>query len=332
MKNVRLLLLGMFVMVGMLSCKNTVKNLRPVVTGASGEVLVVINKTLWNDAVGDTLRAIMQEPQLGLPQNEPLFTLLHVGHDGFGRMFKTHRSILDIRIDSKVKQAKMAVKNNYYARTQAYMRVEAPNNKAMVEFLAENRAKVVSYFYKGERERKKATIKQNVVQDIFDRIRKKNNFSLAFPSGYRINKDTLNFMWISNETPTSSQGMFIYTYEYTSEKEFTKEAILKKRNFLLKKFIPGPTVGSYMTTEMNYPISCAHFDFKGNYAMETRGLWKVENDFMGGPFQSITFLDKENNKVVCFDSYVYYPNQNKREMLRELEAIMYSYEVNPAKK
>ncbi len=290
---------------------------------------MVINKTLWKDAVGDTLRAIMQEPQTGLPQNEPLFTLLNIEHNNWGRMFKTHRSILYINVSAKLKKPKLFIKNEYFARTQAYIRAEAPDNKTMIELLEKNRAKIISYFYKGEIDRKKASFKKNVVQGIFNKLKKKYNFTLTFPAGYKINKDTLNFMWISSETPSYSQGMFIYSYEYTSEKEFKKDAILKKRNNLLRRYVPGPTEGSFMTTEMNYPISCSHLVFKENYAMETRGLWKVENDFMGGPFLSITLLDKENNKVICMDSYVYYPNENKREMLRELEAIMYSYKKAP---
>ncbi len=324
-----LLLLVILIAIGTTSCKQATKNLRPMVTGASGELLAVINETLWKDAIGDTLRAIMREPQMGLPQNESLFTLLHVEHNNWGRMFKTHRSILDISVNAKIKAPKMFIKNDYFARTQAYMRLEAPNNKAMLELLNQNRAKIVSYFYRGEIDRKKATFKKNVVQGIFDKLKKKYNFTLTFPSGYKINKDTLDFMWVSNETPTYSQGMFIYSYEYTSEEEFKKETILKKRNNLLRRYVPGPTEGSFMTTEMNYPISCNHLTFKDNYAMETRGLWKVENDFMGGPFLSITLLDKENNKVLCMDAYVYFPNKDKREMLRELEAIMYSFEKVP---
>ncbi len=320
-----LLLLGMLIAVGTFSCKQATKNLRPMVTGGSGELLVIINETLWKDAIGDTLRLVLKEPQIGLPQTEPLFNLLNISHDKWGRIFKTHRSILDINVNAKIKKPQLYIKNEYLARTQSYMRLDAPDKKSMLQLLNENKAKIISYFYKGEIDRKKATFRKNVVQSIFYKLKDKYNFTLTFPAGYRLNKDTLNFMWISNETPTYSKGMFIYSYEYTSEKQFEKEAILKKRNELLKKYIPGPTKGSYMSTETIYPVSCNHLTFYGNYAMEARGLWKVENDFMGGPFLNITFLDKHSNKLICLDAYVYYPNKNKREMLRELEAIMYSY-------
>jgi len=325
-KIINITLLCALVIVSAVSCKKTTKGLRPVVTGGSGEVLVLINDALWESAVGDTLKSILNDTQLGLPQDEPVLDVIHINHNAFSSMFKTHRSILDLRVSAKLKKSNLAVKDELYAKTQSFMKVEAKNNKAMIELLQENRNKIVAYFLLGERNRKIKTFRRNVVQEIFEKVKSKYQFTLSFPSGYKINKDEPDFLWISNETPTTSQGMFIYSYDYLSEDMFSKDQIIKRRNNLLKKYVPGPSEGSYMATEMSYPILSRQFDFGGNYAYETRGLWQVENDFMGGPFVSVTFLDEKNNRVICMDSYVYYPNNNKREMLRELEAIMYSYD------
>jgi len=323
---IQVAVLCLFVVVSVSSCQKTTKGLRPVVTGKSGELLVLVNDALYDGIVGDTLKSILQDTQIGLPQNEPLFDVLHITHNAFSSMFKTHRSILDLRVSTQVAESKISVKDELYAKTQSFMKIEAANKQEMLTLLENNRNKIIAYFLLGERNRKIKIFKKNVVQEIFEKLKTKNNFTLAFPAGYEINKEEDNFLWISKETPTTSQGMFVYTYDYTSEESFTKEAVVKKRNFLLKKFVPGPQEGSFMTTEEEYPISFRQFEFDGNYASETRGLWKVENDFMGGPFVSITFLDQKSNKVICFDSYVYYPNHDKRELLREVEAIMFSFE------
>ena len=322
---IQVVTLCLFVVASMSSCKKTTKGLRPVVTGKSGEVLVLINDALYEGSVGDSLKSVLNDTQIGLPQSEPLFDILHLSHNAFSSMFKTHRSILDLIVSSKVTESKISVKDEVYAKSQSFMKIEAKNNKEMIKMLVENRNKIIAYFHLGERNRKLQVFSKNTVQEVFDKLKKKYKFTLTFPSGYTINKEEGDFLWISKETPTTSQGMFIYSYDYLSEDSFTKDAVIKKRNILLGNFVPGPLEGSYMTTELGYPISNRYFEFMGNYASETRGLWKVENDFMGGPFLNITFLDKKNNKVVCLDSYVYYPNHNKRELLRELEAVMYSY-------
>jgi hypothetical protein len=72
------------------------------------------------------------------------------------------------------------------------------------------------------------------------------------------------------------------------------------------------------------PIYSNPVDFNGRFAIETRGLWRLENDFMGGPFVNYTFVNEKNNKVVTIDGYVFAPNKPKRDLLIQLEAIAHS--------
>ncbi len=307
------------------SCKKTTQGLMPTVTGRSGEMLVLTSKALWDGHVGDSIKAIFNDTQVGMPQGETVMDLLHLNHDAFSSMFKTHRSILEIIVSPSVKETKFILRDNVLARTQAFMRIEAPSNKEMLKIITENRGKILSHFLRSERTRKMEIMSKAPVQEIFDYLKKKKQFTLAFPSGYEIGKADSDFLWVRKETPETSQGMFIYTYDYLSEEAFTKDAILLMRNTMLKDLVPGPSKGSYMATEHGFPISFNHFEFQGNYAVEMRGLWKVKNDFMGGPFVNISFLDAENNRIICMDSYVYRPNKDKRELLRELVAVMHTY-------
>ena len=63
---------------------------------------------------------------------------------------------------------------------------------------------------------------------------------------------------------------------------------------------------------------------KGEYAMETRGLWKMEHDAMGGPFVSHSRVDTLNNRVVVAEGFVYAPEKMKRGLIRRLEAALYT--------
>jgi hypothetical protein len=60
--------------------------------------------------------------------------------------------------------------------------------------------------------------------------------------------------------------------------------------------------------------------------VETRGLWDIENDFMGGPFISHALIDKTGERVLVLDAFVYHPRADKRNYVRQLEAILYSFE------
>jgi len=47
-------------------------------------------------------------------------------------------------------------------------------------------------------------------------------------------------------------------------------------------------------------------------------------DFMGGPFINYTMVDQRHQRVVTIDGYVYYPSKDKKNLLRQLEALIYT--------
>ena len=63
---------------------------------------------------------------------------------------------------------------------------------------------------------------------------------------------------------------------------------------------------------------------RGEYALEARGLWYMENDMMGGPFVSHARVDRPNGRVVVVEAFVYAPKDKKRDMMRQLEAALYT--------
>lgn len=325
----KILLISSIILVSLImfsSCTlETKQSFKPNVSGASGEVIVLMNKSLWTNSVGDSLKAVLSQYQDGLPQPEPLFDIHQIPHNAFSSMFKTHRNIIDLRVGASYKKPSIKFKNNFYSSTQAFLKLEAPSELLMKKLLSEKSNQIISYFLLAERKRKIKILSKHPVREIFDKLVSKFDFSLSFPSGFAINKDAKDFLWVSHETPRSSQGMFIYSFEYTSEKQLTREFLTKTRDSLLKAHVPGPTRGSYMKTETRFPMTLNYLKFNDNYCLQSRGLWRVENDFMGGPMLCYSFLDKKQNRIICLDSYVYFPNKKKREKLRELESIIYSY-------
>jgi len=65
--------------------------------------------------------------------------------------------------------------------------------------------------------------------------------------------------------------------------------------------------------------------------MKTRGLWKMENDFMGGSFVNLTIWDEANQRSVSVDGFVYAPGKDKRNYMMELEAMVQSLQFVNAK-
>ena len=139
-------------------------------------------------------------------------------------------------------------------------------------------------------------------------------------------KETDGALWIANASQDISRNIVIYSVPYSDVKQFDKDYLLQVRDSVVKSLIPGPVDGSYMATEYRYdPPRYRHTTMaSGKFATETRGLWRVEGDLMGGPFVSHSRVDTLNNRVVVVEGFVYAPQKSKRDLMRRLEGALYT--------
>ena len=66
----------------------------------------------------------------------------------------------------------------------------------------------------------------------------------------------------------------------------------------------------------------------GLSAIETRGLWRMKNDFMGGPFLNYLIKDPKNDRIIMVEGFVYAPKIKKRPLMRQLDIIFGTLEIN----
>lgn len=315
------------VICSLFSCKD-VKNPLSTISGGVNEVLVVMNNEWWDGPVGDSVKLFLSQDQPGLPQPEPIFDVLHLPISFFDKNLKSHRNVLIVEISASVDSNALIFTDSPWARTQKYFRIQAKNPEAFYPLFDENKERIMGVFLKAERDRLAAVYKKTGTAKIMDLFKNKYQILLSCPEGYNINKDTTDFIWISRETQHDSRGVVFFQEEYVNEGQFNYMVIQEKVNDILKAYIPGPLKGSYMILNTVAPISSVTYNYDGRfYAVLQRGLWEVENDFMGGPFILNVVLDKAENRVLYMFGYVYAPEDKKRNMLRQVESVVFTMDI-----
>jgi len=294
-------------------------------SGKTAEMLVATNsETRWEGAVGNSIRDFFNQDYEFLPQVEPLFEMAHLPISNLlgNKMFKVHHNILIVEIDENAKENTIEARKDFWAQPQRIINIKSPSDEAFVKFFDEQKESILSIFMDSEYERLQKTFYAFRDREIMNDIRDIFGFTLEVPSGFYVAKKKANFMWIRKETQHHSQGLIIYTYDYVDTLAFDEARIISFRNTITEEFIPGPSEGSYMVVAEEYsPILSNKIDFQGLFAVDTRALWRLENDFMGGPFINYTFVNENTNQVVTIDGYVYAPNKPKRDLLIQMEAI-----------
>ena len=91
------------------------KALLPTISGKAGEVVIVIDKTDWEGAVGTELRDLLASDCPFLPQKEPLYTLVDIVPSAFTNIFQIHRNIIIVNIGNDVTEPGIIYRQDVWA-------------------------------------------------------------------------------------------------------------------------------------------------------------------------------------------------------------------------
>ncbi|MCQ2136512.1 MAG: DUF4837 family protein [Bacteroidales bacterium] len=329
MKNIFKTFALMMCLAAMLSaCKGTsTKPLLPNVSGKAGEVVVVIDKTAWDGALGTLVRENLACDCPYLPFREPLYSLVNVAPRAFTNIFQIHRNIIIFNIDPQLTKEGIKLRNDVWARPQAVIQINAFDNESAVKIATENMAKIIAFVEQAERDRVIANAKLYEERALRPQVMEIFGGSPVFPIGYQLKKKTSDFVWIGYETTFVYQDILIYKYPATrSEADFSAKNIIDNRNRTLKENVPGMFENTYMTTGTFMEPEVTYMKYKGRDFAQTRGLWEVENDYMGGPFVSPSFYSPDGQDIIVVEAFVYAPKYEKRQYLRQTESLLYSFE------
>ncbi len=303
------------------------KALLPSVSGRAGEVVVVIEKSDWESALGNTIRDLLSCDCPWLTPREPLYSLANVTPGGFGDMFKVHRNIVICQIDPQVQRTGVEIHSDVWASPQCVVKVSAYTAEEACELINASRDRITNAIEQAERDR----VVNNCIiyeeKDIAAKVSGVFGGSPHFPVGYRLRKMTANFAWIAYEKQYSNQTILMYKYPAKGDgSDFTEENIIAHRDSVMKNNVPGMFEGTYMTTSQYVVPDVKYMKYKGRDFAQARGYWEVYNDYMGGPFVSHSFYSRDGKDIIVTEAFVYAPKYDKRQLLRQVESILYSFE------
>lgn len=320
--------LGVILLVVFLSsCGITDAPKKPSATGKAGELLLIMDKEYWKGEAGDTFRSVFKANYPMFPQPEPIFDVVQIEKKAFKSIFENHRHIFIAEIKPDEPKARIEASHDVWSYPQMVIKVIAPDIESFNKTISANADVFIDYYIKKEFERINNANARIPNHEIINTLKKKFGIKMTIPQGFYIAKEEDSFLWIrrtgTNEDLDMSILLTIMPYK-SSEYDFAFETIWERRDSITKTHIPGQFPDTYMTTYPDIPPLFNEINFNGNYAVKAEGLWRVAGDFMGGPFMNYTLVN--NNKLINLDAYIYYPNKDKRDFMRQLQAVIHSIE------
>jgi hypothetical protein len=299
----------------------------PVASGRPYEVLVVLEDDIWEAPSGRALFNILDTDVPCLPQSERSFRISHTDPKHYDHLMQLFRNIILVNIDkTQYSQTRMRFTRDKYATEQIVLTINTPSQESLKEFCEQHRQEIVDFLTRTEMNRLIKKLEKKHSKTTNDLAWFTFGCHIFAPDELKSYKKGENFFWTSNNTASGLENICMYSYEYEGPETFNKEYILHKRDSIMEKNLPGEKEGMYMQTDtlctLVKPIMVHNA-----YAMEIRGLWYMKNDCMGGPFVSHSRVDTESNRVIVAEAFVYAPEKKKRDLIRRLEASLYTLQL-----
>ena len=306
-----------------LSCKNKRDNSTEKTTGDINTISVLIDDQLWKGEIGDSVRNKFASSVIGLPQEEPQFTINQYPIKFLEGFVVNSRNSIVIK---KEAVGRFEIKKNEFATPQNVFYVSGRNTIEIIDTIEKYTPEIIRIMRQteiAENQRINDTALINT-----ERIKKKFKIALNIPKGYNSVLTRKKFIWFKKEITGGSTSILIYQIPIKNIENHPNLSVInnliKMRDSIGSLYIHGTERHSKMITEQAYSPYFFNTKLDGRITYETKGTWEMKNDFMSGPFVNYCITDYKNRRMLVLEGFCYAPSKKKRDLMFELEAIIKS--------
>jgi len=310
-------------------------------TGNIDEIVVIMEHQDWKGGLGDTVRHYFTQSYDLLPQYEPIFDVRYLKPEGFTSILTAARNVVIFDVINRDQSTRLALdlfgrenidvkenvlgKSDYYAKGQQILYVYAKTRDELIDYIHQNNGALVRQVADNEITKLKNTVYLGGEDKALSKeINEKLDINIAIPRGYQVAANEDNMVWLRFDTEKYTANLWIQNFENTSQAD---DFGINSRNQFGRAYVIGSTPGSYMTTEDLIDYFQTKRTANGKARIESRGLWKMSADFLGGPFLNYCVADSSKNRTVVVDAFVMAPSNKKRQIMRQMEMLMNSIKI-----
>jgi hypothetical protein len=303
------------------------------------------------------LRPVLEETfgrELITPQPEPLFTLVY---EPIHRLpeYRRHKNILIIApldgtgptaeymnnaLSEGVRQVIMNgeefVINRYNsnAHGQIMMFLTAPTLQDVYNNIMYESDRLFYFISNFALQREVQTItseRRYAKRELSEKFRTTYDWAMYIQNDYFLameNEDE-QFVWLRRQTPADMERwIFIHWIENGSPDILQDTFVRNTRNRLTGQFMQTVDDKASVQIAPEYYVS-ETVNFKGRYAIKTRGLWRFSDYSGGGPFINYTLYDEVSGRIYMIDGSIFAPRYEKKKLILQVQALLNTFEPNP---
>lgn len=288
------------------SCFKKEADLPRKTTGKINTVSVIIDDQLWNGEIGDSIRNKFASPVIGLPEEEPLFTINQYPVKLLEGFATDSRAILVIK---KEAENKFEIKENQYASPQNVFHISGKTATEILQLLEEHTPEIIYRIEQGEIAESQRINKKALLQTTS--FKKEFQLTIQVPSDFEQVLRKPNFVWLKKKIISGSSSLLLYQVPLNTITTSNVAIDILTMRDSFGKYIKGTEPNTYMISETGYTPYFFKSKIDNRLAYETRGTWQLQNDYMSGPFINYTIVDTTNHRLLVLEGFCYSPSKEK---------------------
>lgn len=329
---------------------------RPEAIGGHSEILVVMDSLQHDSEAATALRNTLGAPILTMPRPQSrfdlVFTDLRTTRDR--ELIERHKNVVivsDIDADTNVGTFLRALladnvqesvrqgesfsftQRDVWSRDQLVMMLSAGSTEELAERIRRNERRLVDDVHEMELARWHRYVYRRAEQtDLSERILETHGWSFRVQHDYRVGVDTLNVLTLRRYLPDNDRWIWVWWQDEFSQEQFDnidRDWVSTRRDSINQEYMKGSTDEKYVKTDYERPYQQRFMELNGMEAYESRGLWRMHNDLMGGPFINYTMYDHENERLFMMEYGQFSPRWDQRRFLYQFEAMARTFVSNP---
>ena len=330
---------------------------KPKGLGSMNEINVICDQDVWDGLVGDSLDFYLAGAFPIMPRPEEVFDLRHytpekVRKEAVLTELRTYLIIANTS-DKESLMTEMIKKDLGEARYQKSLEEDKAHTSIGYNKWASGQ--MLIYLFANSEEKIMNNIKNAfpiIQQKVVDhdrvqldsyvyakgenkgltaKVEEDFGIKMRIPLEFQVAKEVKEerMLWLRKETTDATLCAVIKQMDYKGPDQLTREQAKLFSNDFGKRYISTDEPGSFLLlNDIDLPMLEYTKDIKGNYAKEYRGIWEMENDFMGGPFVDYFIVDEKNSKLNFIMLFIFAPGKKKRDLMQGLDYMVNSIEFN----
>lgn len=323
---------------------------KEIAKGSLSKIYIIADDSNWDNALKDSISYYFQSAFPILPAPEPLYDLMRyttqeIKNKKERRELRTYLMLIDMNDPDALatqmalqdvgpakakeiqtnKQAKLIIGKNKWADNQIIIYAFGYGQDQIIENIRANFNTIDKAIRQVEEPaRQKSIYLSGTNSEVKSEVRAAMDINLEVPSDYflALNDEAGEVIWLRKETDKVSYNIMIKDMGTFDEANFSKEGMKAIRNEL-GLLVSSNQEDSYMIiNDIDLPIVMSSTSFNNNFALEAKGIWELENDFMGGPYISYIIHNPNTNRVIFIDGFVHAPGEEKRDLMLNLKYII----------